>query len=199
MKNILIVEDTKMHQEKIKNLITEMGHNIAGCFEYGERAVEYVKEQQCPDLIIIDIILKGEMNGYETARLINCQATVPIIFLTGMEDDLKNTEMGEIGAFVYLNKPYTKQELKNNIEMVLYKDSICQQLMKNIEEKQLLLDNIDVQIWKILRPIRLLTGLMQNLLELKRRSWKRGHYGIYFPRRKQKLVLRVTAGSLKRK
>ncbi len=64
MINILIIEDTKMHQAKIKKVISELGYNVCGCFDNGEEAVHYfINSKSIPDLAIVDVILKSEMDG----------------------------------------------------------------------------------------------------------------------------------------
>lgn len=153
MKDILIIEDTRLHQEKIKSLIADMGYNIDGVFACGEKALEYIfKNNKQPDLIIIDIVLKDDMDGYEVAEKITSQTTVPIIFLTGMDDDISIFDLKKFEAYVYLNKPFSKQELKNNIELVLHKYEIYKKLQDSIEEKKILLENIDIFVWYLKEP-----------------------------------------------
>lgn len=146
MKNILIVEDLKLHQEKLKNFLNEPDYNIFAILSYGEKAVDFVLNKRKPDLIIMDIVLKGKMNGYEAARKILSKTNIPIIYLTGL--DKKNEfNVNKLGAYAYLNKPFTRQELKNNINLVLYKHNIYKKLDKNIKEKNILLENIETQVW----------------------------------------------------
>ena len=110
MKEIIIIEDTKLHQQKIKNAVLDLGYQVAGVFAYGEKAVDYIlNENNNPDLIIIDIVLAGKMDGYQVAKKIGSEIDIPLIFLSMKKDEIKNCE-----AYVYLNKPFSKQELKNN-------------------------------------------------------------------------------------
>jgi diguanylate cyclase (GGDEF)-like protein/PAS domain S-box-containing protein len=148
MKKIMIIEDSKLHQKKIKNTISDLDYEVSGVFAHGEKAVDYIlKENNIPDLIIIDIILAGEMNGYQAAKKICSETDIPFIFLTIKKDEIKDFE-----ASVYLNKPFNKQELKNNIELALYKHNIYKTMIKNNEEKEMILDTIDTQIWYLKDP-----------------------------------------------
>ena len=149
MKNILIIEDNKLHQKKLKNLISEMDYNIEGVFAYGEASLDYIfnKKNNHPNLIIIDIVLKGDIDGYEVAKKINTEITVPIIFLTSSDININKHELKNQEASVFLNKPFTKQELKNNINLVLHKYEMHQKLQQNIKEQELLLETINIQIW----------------------------------------------------
>jgi len=148
MKKIMIIEDLKLHQKKIEDVILELGHQVSAVFAYGEKAVDYIlKENNSPDLIIIDIILKGEINGYQAAKKISLETNIPFIILSSQKGEIEDLE-----ASVYLNKPFSKQELKNNIELALYKYEIHKKMLKNNEEKKMILDTIDTQIWYLKDP-----------------------------------------------
>ncbi len=148
MKKIMIIEDLKLHQKKIKDVILDLGYEVSAVFAHGEKAIDYIlKENNSPDLIIIDIILKGEMNGYQVAKKISLNTNIPFIFLSSRQDEIDDFE-----ASVYLNKPFSSQELKNNIELALYKFDIYQKMTKNYEEKKMILDTIDTQIWYLKDP-----------------------------------------------
>ena len=153
MKNILIVEDTKLHQQKIKDIITSLDYNVAGIFSEGQKALEYVfaENRDQPDLVICDIVLEGNMNGCEVAEEISKKLNIPIIFLTGSENRVEiNLENSR--ASVFLNKPFSKEELKYNIELVLQKNEMQKKLKMNIQEKEMLLENIPIQIWYLKDP-----------------------------------------------
>ncbi len=145
LKEIIIIEDSKLYQQKIKDAVLDLGYKVTGVFAYGEKALDYIlKENNHPDLLIIDIILEGKMNGYKLAKKISSESNIPFIFLSGRADVIKDFE-----ASVYLNKPFNKQELKNNIELVLYKYNIFQKMLKNNEEKEMILDTTEAQICNI--------------------------------------------------
>lgn len=143
MKKIMIIEDLKLHQKKIKDVILELGYEVSAIFDYAEKAVDYIfAGNDLPDLIIIDINLKGAMNGYQAAKKISSKTDIPFIILSARKDEIQDFE-----ASVYLNKPFSSQELKNNVELALYKSDIYKKMLKNNEEKRMILDTIDTQIW----------------------------------------------------
>ena len=128
---------------QIKDVIIDTGYTVAGVFEYGKKAVDYIlEENKTPDLIIIDIILKGKMDGYQVAEIINSKKDIPFIFLTGKADKIKDFK-----ASGYLNKPFNDKELKNSIEIVLYKHETYKEMLKTDEEKEMILNTTDTQIW----------------------------------------------------
>ncbi len=148
MKEIVIIEDTKLHQKKIKDSVLDLGYRVSGVFAFGEKAIDFIFEKDIPpNLIIIDIVLKGKMNGYQVAKKINLKFNIPFIFLTVKKDEIRGFE-----ASVYLNKPFNKNELKNNIELALYKNDIYQKMIKNNELKKMILDTTDTQIWYLKDP-----------------------------------------------
>jgi diguanylate cyclase (GGDEF)-like protein/PAS domain S-box-containing protein len=139
----MIIEDSRLYQQKIKDIISDIGYNVSAVFAYGEKAVDYIiKENNTPDLIIIDIVLKGKMDGYKVAEIINSKKNIPFIFLTGNADKIKDFK-----ASSYLNKPFNDRELKNNIEIALYKHKIYNEILKSNEEKEMILNTTDTQIW----------------------------------------------------
>ena len=149
MKEIMIIEDSKLHQKKIKNIISELEYKASKVFAYGEDAVDYIiNKGNHPDLIIIDVILKGEVDGYQVARQITSETNIPFIFLTAHLDQIEDFE-----ASVYLNKPFNKEELKNNIELALYKNQMQKKILKNNEERNMILDTIETQVWYLKDPV----------------------------------------------
>lgn len=119
-KNILIVEDEMIVAMMIKLKLLDMGYKFAGHATSGEDAIRMVEEEK-PDLIIIDIYLKGKMDGIDAATEILKSHIVPIIFLTG--DPSKDTRIrASIANPVgYLQKPFMDEELEYIIESAFYK------------------------------------------------------------------------------
>jgi PAS domain S-box-containing protein len=117
--NILIVEDERIVALDIRQSLKSLGYNVVGIASTGEKALELAKDYQ-PDLILMDIMLKGEMDGISTAELINIDLSVPIIYLTAYADE-NTIERAKVTApFGYLLKPFEIKELHTTIEMALY-------------------------------------------------------------------------------
>ncbi|MGM0421014.1 MAG: HD domain-containing phosphohydrolase [Bacillota bacterium] len=149
------MEDLKLHQQQLQDVILRLGHNILGVYSAGEDAVDFVlRSGDKPDLLILDITLEGKLNGFQVAEKINSELDIPIIFLTSSE----NTEMNfsksqEQTACVYLKKTYNQidqDSLQKNIELALYKHRDKQRIQASLLEQELLLDTIDTQIWYLI-------------------------------------------------
>ena len=129
---ILIVEDESIVAKDIQNSLTGLGYTVAGVVAFGEEAVERVGELK-PDLILMDVMLKGAMDGIEAAERIRREHSVPIVYLTAYTDDdtLRRAKVTE--AFGYLLKPFEDRELRTTIEMALYKHSMERKLRESRE------------------------------------------------------------------
>jgi len=127
---ILIVEDEMLISMEIKETLIRLGYEVAGQVITGQAAIDEAETKQ-PDLILMDVRLKGEMDGIETAIRIKDRLGIPIIFLTAHSD--KNTLERAIAMSPsgYLIKPFNDRELFSNIEMALHKARI-----RNLEKPE---------------------------------------------------------------
>lgn len=114
---ILVVDDEPKLVRLVREVLTAKGYNVFSAAR-GEIAVEMVAVEQ-PDLVVLDIVLADEMDGYETARRIREFSDVPIIMLTAKvrENDLLHGF--QAGADDYLTKPFSSKELLARIDAVL--------------------------------------------------------------------------------
>jgi two-component system response regulator LytT len=89
--NILVVEDESIVSKDIQHSLLRFGYGLAGACSNGDKAIELVQELN-PDVVLMDINLKGELSGIETAEIIKKEYAVPVIFLTAYADDLTLTK-----------------------------------------------------------------------------------------------------------
>ena len=120
MEKILIVEDERILAIGMKRKLESAGYAVTGITSSGAEAIENVKKNN-PDLILMDIVLKGDMDGIEAAQRIINDYNLPVIYLTAYADDeiLERAMVTE--PYGYLLKPSNLSELKANIKMALYK------------------------------------------------------------------------------
>src|SRR5687767_9404080 len=107
---ILIVEDENIVALDIENALRDFRYDVLPVASSGEEAVRLAQERK-PDLVLMDIRLRGRMDGIEAARLIHDRLDIPVIFLTAHTDEgtLQRAKSSE--AFGYIVKPFEKQEL----------------------------------------------------------------------------------------
>jgi diguanylate cyclase (GGDEF)-like protein/PAS domain S-box-containing protein len=123
MAGILIVEDEYIVAMDIQSSLEKNGFTVVGQANRGEQALQKAGELQ-PELILMDIGLKGEMDGIETAIQIKKRLHLPVIFLTafGNPSVIERARLAE--PFGYIFKPFEERELISNIKMALYKNEM---------------------------------------------------------------------------
>jgi PAS domain S-box-containing protein len=119
-KSILIVEDEGVVALSIKAALTKMGYTVVGIAVSGNEAIALATEKK-PDVILMDIHIKGDIDGIQTTEKINAIMDVPVIFLTAYADDETVSRAIRTGSHSYLVKPYNPRELYSNIEFAIYK------------------------------------------------------------------------------
>ena len=117
---ILIVEDEGLTAIELQNKLKMEGYDVPSIASSGEEAVEKAINIK-PDLILMDIMLNGKINGIEAAKEIKCFLDVPIIYITayGDEETLKRAKITEPHA--YILKPFDEKDVKYAIEIALHK------------------------------------------------------------------------------
>lgn len=131
-KRIMVVEDEGITAMRIKNSLEQMGYDVTSTVFSGEDAVIKADKDK-PDLVIMDIVLAGKMDGIEAAGKIHSLLQIPVVYLTAHSDEkmlkrIKNTE-----PFGYINKPFDERELRVVIELAFYKHEMEQRLKEHKE------------------------------------------------------------------
>ncbi len=121
--NIMIVEDEAIVGEEIKANLEGMGYTVTSIANSGEQALEKADRDR-PDLILMDIRLKGRMDGLEAAGLIRSRLDIPVIFLTAYADEEMLARAKLTMPFGYILKPFRSRNLKVTVEMALYSAKI---------------------------------------------------------------------------
>jgi AmiR/NasT family two-component response regulator len=119
----LIVEDELIVALDIENSLSNSGFSIAGQTDRGEDAVRLAKELR-PDLILMDIGLRGELDGIDAAIQIRQKYDLPIIFLTAFTTPTILERARKAEPFGYVVKPFDERDLISNIEMAIYKHTM---------------------------------------------------------------------------
>lgn len=130
---ILIVEDEGIVAMDLQFTLEKLGHKVVGVVASGEEAVRKVTEDQ-PNLVLMDIRLKGKIDGIEAASQIQSKFDVPVIYLTAHADKSTLARAKVTEPFGYILKPFEERELSINIEIALYKHQMEQQLRNSMAE-----------------------------------------------------------------
>jgi len=119
---ILVVEDETVIAMELELQLKKMGYDVVGRVGSGVGAIEKATELR-PDLILMDIVMPGGMDGIDASKQIISKHNIPVIFLTAYADEEYIKRAREVGPFGYLVKPYEDRELRAAIEVALYKKS----------------------------------------------------------------------------
>ena len=116
--NIFIVEDEMIIAANISLQLSKLGYNISGIVPRGEEALVHIKENK-PDIVLLDIQLKGELDGIETAELMQKEFDIPIIYLTANVDDAHFERAKKTKPHAFISKPFKKLDLQHAIELTV--------------------------------------------------------------------------------
>ena len=137
--SVLVVEDENIVAKDIQQSLLKMGYKVIGTASSGEKAKEILKENQ-PDIILMDIMLKGNMSGIDTAEYVKDIYDLPVIFLTAYADENTLSKAKITEPYGYILKPFKEIDLHTSIEMALYKHKKTSELKKENEIYATLLD-----------------------------------------------------------
>lgn len=162
---ILIVEDEAIVAADLNAKLNRLGYAVAGTVSKGELAVKMASAER-PNLVLMDILLAGDMDGIEAADHIRQECDIPIVFLTAHSDSETLARAKVTAPFGYLLKPFNERELETHIEMALYRYKIEQTLRENEGRLRLAIDATHMGLW-------------DWDIVLDRATWA-GHYGDLF-------------------
>ncbi|WP_051261829.1 HD domain-containing phosphohydrolase [Desulfovibrio inopinatus] len=129
-RRILLVEDEVIVSLDIKNRLTSLGYDVVGLATEGQQAVEMTMSLK-PDLVLMDIMLDGEMDGIDTACELRNNIDIPVVYLTAFTDDVTLHRAKISEPFGYIIKPFEDRELHTTIEMAIYKHRLESRLLQN--------------------------------------------------------------------
>ncbi len=145
---IMIVEDEGIISEDLQSSLEQMGYTVVSVVSSGEQAViESAKHD--PDLILMDIVLKGQLDGIETASRIKARMEVPIVFLSAFDDEDKLQRAKLTSPYGYLLKPFSDKLLHTTITMVLHKHRLEIRLKENEKRYRSILEQIQEGYYEI--------------------------------------------------
>jgi two-component system cell cycle sensor histidine kinase/response regulator CckA len=126
-KTILVVEDERVVARDIQRSLVDLGYLVPATASSAEQAIR-LASQRCPDLVLMDIRIKGERDGIEAATILRKRFDVPIVYLTAYADEPTVERAKLTQPFGYLMKPVKTYELRSAVEIALFKHEMDKQL-----------------------------------------------------------------------
>jgi PAS domain S-box-containing protein/putative nucleotidyltransferase with HDIG domain len=127
---VLVVEDESIVSKDIQESLKGLGYTVCGTASAGEEAIKKAESLQ-PDLVLMDIVLKGDIDGVEAAETIRSRFHIPVIYLTAYSDEhtLNRAKVTEPSG--YILKPFDERELHTTIEVALYRHTMQKKLKES--------------------------------------------------------------------
>jgi len=128
MSKILVVDDEAIITMQLEERLSAMGYTVAGMASSGEDAIEKAR-RLTPDLVLMDIVMPGKLNGIEAAKTI-AELDIPVVFVTSYADDAIIEKAKQVRPYGYIVKPFNELEIKAAIEVALFRKTAEQELRK---------------------------------------------------------------------
>lgn len=138
---ILIVEDETLVAQDISNRLTALNYEIVGIAQRVDQALHFLVEFQNIDLILTDIVLKGEQDGIDLAKIVNTTYKIPMIFLTSHSEEKVVERIKDVKPDAFLLKPFNDRQVSVAIEIALA--NFFQKTVLDTEEKKLNIQSVD--------------------------------------------------------
>ncbi|HXP49607.1 MAG TPA: response regulator [Bacteroidia bacterium] len=156
---VLIVEDEVIIARDLAQTLTKLGYLVVGHCVKGEDAIDMV-EEKTPDIVLMDIMLKGDMTGIDAAKEIRKKFQIPIVYLTAYSDEDSIGRANSSGPAGYLVKPFKANDLRATIETALYRfneevklrkeNEMLYHLVQNKDSKDILFVKSSFQLVKVI-------------------------------------------------
>ena len=146
-RRILIVEDQRLIAADIENTLKKLGYVVVGNVASGEEAISKSDEVR-PELVLMDVRLRGEMDGIHAAEVIRDRFNLPVVYLTAYADEETILRAKKTTPFGYLVKPFNERELRATIEIAFYTHQMERTLAderakrRGAEEFKILVDGV---------------------------------------------------------
>ena len=139
---ILVVEDEVIVAEDIGFRLKKLGYIVTATVASGEEAIEKVAENR-PDLVLMDIVLKGDMDGVTAAEKIRNRVDIPIVFLTAYADDQTLQRAKLTNPFGYIIKPFQQNDLRVAIEIALHRHEIETKMQETLKASEAAKESVE--------------------------------------------------------
>jgi two-component system, LytTR family, response regulator len=137
--NILVVEDESIVSKDIQNSLKKIGYHVIGACNNAQEAIDIAREQH-PDVVLMDIMLKGNLTGIDAAEQIK-SLNIPVIFLTAYADEATLAKAKITEPYGYILKPFKEKDLNISVEMAIHRHKKLTELRKERDFLYSLVEN----------------------------------------------------------
>jgi DNA-binding NarL/FixJ family response regulator len=158
---IIVVDDEVIIAIGLEERLTEMGYDVVGVVHSGEEAVEKAMSLR-PDLILMDIMLPGNLDGISAAKIVKARWDIPVVFLSAFSEDKIIEKAKQAEPYGFIIKPFQVRELKAAIEVALYKKGMEQRLKESEIQLQKAHDELERRVENRTRKLRTTLKIMKR-------------------------------------
>lgn len=115
---IIVVEDYQIVSMHMKSVLERAGYNVPKTFSSGEELIEFL-ENASPDLVLMDVMLEGELDGINTIDILRSKHSFPVIFLTALSDVDSIKRIASIKNSTLINKPFDEEQLVSTVRQAV--------------------------------------------------------------------------------
>ena len=130
---VFILEDENIVAKDIEQSLKKLGYDVVGVASSGEKVKELLNEGLKPEIFLMDIMIKGDMDGIEVAEYVKEKYNLPVIFLTAYADENTLSKAKITEPYGYILKPFKEIDLHTTIEMALYKHQKTAEMKKELD------------------------------------------------------------------
>ncbi len=160
---ILVVEDEGIVAQEIKSRLEKTGYTVCAVAHEGKTAIAHAEALQ-PDLVLMDIRLKGEMDGIEAAGMIRDRFSIPVVYLTAYTDPATLERAKTMEPFGYVVKPFETRSLMVSIEIALHRHrSESERIYR--EKLQAVLETAGAICHELNQPMMAISGHTELLMD----------------------------------
>jgi PAS domain S-box-containing protein len=155
MSRLLIVDDEAIIATDLEDRLSSNGYDVAGIATSGEKAVRQAGKLR-PDLVIMDIVMPGPMDGIAAAAAIRDSYGIPVVFLTAHADEEFMDRAKAVGPLGYILKPFNEAQIYATLEIALHNGQLERQLRKSEARYRAIVDEVEDLICRFDPDLRLL-------------------------------------------
>jgi len=174
--SLIIVEDERIEAEAMQVCLNSRGYDIVASVATGEEAVEQV-ERRMPDLVLMDIMLDGKLDGIQAAEQIISKFKIPIVYITAFTDDSTLERVKKTAPHGFIIKPFEENELIGVIETALFKHQIEKKLEESEEKFRTFFENVPEYCYMV-SPEGLILDVNKAALKALGYKKKRSHWQV---------------------
>lgn len=158
----MIVEDEAVIALRLQERLNKMGYEVVDIVHSGDGAVEKARSLQ-PDLMLLDIMIPGKLDGIQVAETVKSELDIPVIFLTAYSEDKIIERAKQAEPYGYIVKPFQDRELKAAIEVALYKKEMERRLREAEIKLQKAHDELERRVEERTKELEIKTKSLEEL------------------------------------